>query len=307
MSMKEVLIEQIKKFSLYHKLKKIVYQTSPEKYNKPFLTDINTNDKISELISSNNPIMITRLGSVELKIVEMFIKNKSYNDKMKYKMKFNAGFFETSNENLDNFAKLYIDCFKNIDMLGISFLPFEDKVVNNYAQNTEITKIRNLEPYFYQNPWSKYLKNKKVLVIHPFTQSIEKQYKGKRELLFEDSSMLPEFELTLYTAVQSLGGNSNFESWFDALEMMKKDISKIDFDVAIIGAGAYGLPLASYVKDLGKKGIHLGGSTQMLFGVYGQRWAIHPDFKDIINDNWIKPNQNEKPQSAKKVENACYW
>ena len=34
---------------------------------------------------------------------------------------------------------------------------------------------------------------------------------------------------------------------------MKADIKEIDFDIAIIGAGAYGMFLAQYVKSLGKK------------------------------------------------------
>jgi len=88
---------------------------------------------------------------------------------------------------------------------------------------------------------------------------------------------------------------------------MKNEISEIDFDVAIIGAGAYGLPLASYIKEMGRQAIHMGGSTQMLFGVYGRRWEILPNFQEIINKDWIKPVKDEKPKSARKVENACYW
>ncbi|WP_274095727.1 hypothetical protein [Riemerella anatipestifer] len=41
-------------------------------------------------------------------------------------------------------------------------------------------------------------------------------------------------------------------TWFDALEDMKNKIDLVDFDVAIIGCGAYGLPLASYIKNKGK-------------------------------------------------------
>lgn len=33
---------------------------------------------------------------------------------------------------------------------------------------------------------------------------------------------------------------------------MEKEISKYDFDIAIIGAGAYSLPLAAYVKQLAR-------------------------------------------------------
>ena len=303
---KEKLIEIIKKFKIYHMIKKFIYQTKDSSYKEVFLSPNQTNDYIKELLISNKPFMITRYGSIELKVVENYIKNKKYTDKMKYTIKNNAGFYEPNNDNLDLFAKLYLENSKNIDLLGISNLPFEDNMVNKIIPKCKITKLRNLEPYFFDLAWSKLLEDKKVLVIHPFTQSIEKQYL-KRELLFENQSILPEFTLITYPAIQSLGGNDEYESWFHALDKMKEDISKIDFDIAIIGAGAYGLPLASYVKDLGKKAIHLGGSTQMLFGVYGHRWAIHPDFQNIINEHWAKPTPNEKPKNATKVENACYW
>ena len=48
---------------------------------------------------------------------------------------------------------------------------------------------------------------------------------------------------------------------------MKKQIESVEFDIAIIGCGAYGMPLSLFVKDLGKKAIHLGGNVQYLFGI----------------------------------------
>ena len=47
---------------------------------------------------------------------------------------------------------------------------------------------------------------------------------------------------------------------------------KTSFDVAIIGCGAYGMPLGAMLKDAGKTVIHLGGVTQILFGIKGKRW-----------------------------------
>ncbi len=38
---------------------------------------------------------------------------------------------------------------------------------------------------------------------------------------------------------------------------MKHRIAEKEFDVAIIGAGAYGFPLAAYVKSLGKQAIQM--------------------------------------------------
>ena len=49
--------------------------------------------------------------------------------------------------------------------------------------NIEFCKLEFLEPYFSKNPWSKQLKIK-VLVIHPFTETIKKQYEQNRAKIF---------------------------------------------------------------------------------------------------------------------------
>ena len=119
------------------------------------------------------------------------------------------------------------------------------------------------------------ISSKKVLVVHPFTESIKMQY-DKRTLLFGNPDVLPEFkELILVKAIQSIAGNgesTGFKDWFEALEWMKAEISKHDYDIALIGCGAYGMNLAAHVKREGKIAIHLAGWTQMLFGIYGNRW-----------------------------------
>lgn len=89
---------------------------------------------------------------------------------------------------------------------------------------------------------------------------------------------------------------------------MKEQIRNKDFDIALIGCGAYGMPLAAYVKQLGKQAVHLAGWTQMLFGIYGKRWVEdQQEFSKFINDYWIRPIKDETPISAKQVEGGCYW
>ena len=49
-----------------------------------------------------------------------------------------------------------------------------------------------------------------------------------------------------------------------------------DYDVAIVGAGAYSLPLAAHARDTGHAAIQMSGATQLLFGIKGKRWDDHP-------------------------------
>lgn len=117
-----------------------------------------------------------------------------------------------------------------------------------------------------------------------------------------------EFTLITYKAVQSmLGIKTEFNNWFEALEKMKNDISNIDFDIALIGCGAYGMPLAAFIKKLGKQSVHLAGCTQILFGIIGKRWQDLPTVSKYINSYWIHPSSNNIPSKYKKIENGCYW
>lgn len=75
------------------------------------------------------------------------------------------------------------------------------------------------------------MKGKKVLVIHPFVDTIKKQYE-KRDKLFE-TSKLPTFEsLECVHAIQSNAGENEtieFSSYFEALKLMQVEILKKDF------------------------------------------------------------------------------
>lgn len=91
---------------------------------------------------------------------------------------------------------------------------------------------------------------------------------------------------------------------------MKNEINKTDFDIAIIGCGAYGFSLAAHVKRIGKKAVHLGGATQLLFGIIGKRWEsadIYIKKFTFKNDYWVRPLESEKPNNSEKVEGSTYW
>ena len=88
---------------------------------------------------------------------------------------------------------------------------------------------------------------------------------------------------------------------------MKKQVDAMDFDIAILGCGAYGLPLAAHIKRIGKKAVHMGGASQILFGIRGKRWEDHPVISKLFNEHWARPDENETPTNSKNVEDGCYW
>jgi hypothetical protein len=108
--------------------------------------------------------------------------------------------------------------------------------------------------------------------------------------------------------VQTIAGNHvQYKDWFEALEFMKNAMDAVDYDVAIIGCGAYGFPLAAHAKRQGKLAVHLGGATQILFGIKGRRWDADPQISRLYNDWWVRPALEDRVAGAERVENACYW
>lgn len=147
-----------------------------------------------------------------------------------------------------------------------------------------------------------------MLIISPFAETMEKQYASHRSDLYGEMSddILPEFaQLETIKAVQTIAGNrGQWSSWFEALEWMEGEIDKKDFDVALLGCGAYGFPLAAYIKSIGKQAIHVGGPLQLYFGIRGKRWT---DMGFYSNIYWTSPSESERPQNLKNVEGGCYW
>ena len=266
---------------------------------------------IKEELEKDKPSMIARFGSVEIKavlyprsprILQTIFEKRVFNT-----MHINAGFFPSNEKTIRQFSELMYEDMKLLDVLGCWRI--EERFLQNHFPLAKRVELKALEPYLQDNPWSAVLENKKVLVIHPFNTTIENQYKTNREFLFSNKQVLPQFKsLETIKAVQTVAGNdTEFQNWFEALDYMKTEINKKDFDIAIIGCGAYGFPLAAHVKRMGKKAVHLGGPTQMLFGIKGKRWIENDNFATIINDYFVFPDDKDKIQNALKVEDGCYW
>lgn len=292
-----------------------------------------TSDEIIRLLNSDGGVMIARYGSNELGTVRNYLgvnggtdlinyikgrKNQWWwNENLLRQMEQCAGFYPVTNQNVIRFSELMIESSGYLDLLG-SWTDGEIEM-KPFFKNTKITHLMFLDPYWSKIPWTSALKGKRVLVVHPFAESILNQYK-KRELLFNNHEILPQFaSLEVIPAVQSIGkGDSRFGDWFQALEWMKQEIDKREYDVCLIGCGAYGFPLAAHVKKQGRKAVHLGGSLQLMFGIRGKRWedpyygvAKHKipvgSYPNLMNEYWIRPQLNETPVTSKKVEGGCYW
>ena len=328
--MKKIEIITLKALrKIYGKL----FATKSSTYDRGITDPDKASELIYNLLASGKPCMIARYGAFELASVVnclgvknaqhsclKYISGKSpqwwWNKRLMKFMQSNAGFFPSTEENLMKFGEMMVEDSKQLDILG-SWLPDEKTMITSFNLNLTKVTLLALEPYWSKNPWSRILEGKKVLVIHPFASLIEQQYKEKREILFDDKQVLPKFDLKTIKAVQSLGGDCEYSDWFEALDSMKKQMDATDYDIVLLGCGAYGFPLAAHAKRMGKQAVHLGGALQLLFGIRGKRWddpnygiqefGKQNTYKTLFNDSWVYPSASYIPSNAKQVEGGCYW
>lgn len=274
-----------------------------------YLDEVSLEEYVANSFKNHIPIMMGKMGGSELfawRTVELG-ETKKREVACRQLCEW-SGFFPDSEELLTRFSDIMKDALQHTDVLIRWYQPFESYFIKKYADDLKGV-CRSLGGWAAQEkPWTVQLKGRRVLVIHPFTDSIQKQYQ-KRELLFDNPEILPEFELKVLRAVQTIGEEEDerFSDWFEALQYMCHEAMKIEFDIALIGCGAYGLPLAAYLKKNGKSAVHVGGELQILFGIMGSRWESNPYVMKIKNEYWTYPSESETPKGFKKVEDGCYW
>ena len=267
------------------------------------------NDLTRDLLESGQPFLFGRCGATEMRTVADYLHNggKNFTDRTRADIQNLSGVFPTDDAALEKFCKLYTKTAQSAELLALWNVGAEREVIRG-CDATRFTELRALEPYYHTRPWSAALAGKRVLVVHPFRKTILAQY-DRREQLFPGKDILPEFaSLTVIQAVQGLGGQkTGYDSWFDALAAMERPMDAADYDVAIIGAGAYGLPLAAHARDTGHAAIQMSGATQLLFGIKGKRWDDHPIISKLYNAAWVRPDETEGITNKEKVEGGSYW
>ena len=268
-------------------------------------------DTIKRCITDDKPCMISRFGSTELQTlwyIRFYPFSLPFRKRVFHNIQFASGFFPVNFQNLKRFYKLYKKDVKDLDLL-VSWR-FEEFFFRDWIKGRKRVQKDTLDHFYEQNkPWTSVLKGQRVLIVHPFAETIIDQYNNHRSELFSNPEVLPEFaSVQVIKAVQSIAGNPvGFKDWFEALNWMKDEIDKCDYDIALLGCGAYAMPLAAHIKRQGKKAIHMGGILQFLFGIKGVRYEENPGTRVVINDAFVYPLESDKPKNAQMVEGGCYW
>ena len=234
-------------------------------------------------------------------------------------MKNNAGIHLTNQSSIVAYSNMYLRAFEKCEMFAV-WEP-QGEYIGHIAQshsfmlNTYVKQQRcwatsfDIFHYIYANPWTRALKGKRILVISPFSETIQKQFPIRTQL-YDGVDLFPECELLTLVPPQTQADELSRDFCIE-MEEFKQKVDKImpDFDVALVSCGGYGNPICAHIYEKGKSAIYVGGVLQMYFGILGARWELErPEAVKLFhNEFWTRPSKNERPKNCKKVEGGCYW
>ena len=263
---------------------------------------------IKHVIESNKPFFIGRIAGCELQVAHLLLKGDFMDITNELvRLENNAGIFTKTNDSLTKYVDMLLTAYDNCTVIAewdihgkvFSHTGNGQKLISD--RTPEIPKINALalEPYYYKDSWMPALKGKRLLIIHPFSNTFQKQiHKKIFPNWFEDCTF--QFIEPPFT----LAGNHDNKDWQEHYKEFIDNFN-VDYDVALVAAGGYGMLIANHIFKSGKSVMYIGGALQLFFGVIGKRWFTNKDILKFVNDDWIRPD--EKPDNFKNVEQGCYW
>lgn len=274
-----------------------------------------SNEFIIKLIKSNQPFLISRMGIGSETFSTYHYLTTGRVDKI-WSLDNNAGIYYNSKEDIIKYNIHYSNALKNSDALAtwVNCIIEEQKY---FTEKYKLPKLdyRVIEPFYQIDeniiPWTHHLKDKKILIISPFIDSFILQMNNDFKLYKNNNIFLDDQKLVYYKSYNTSAGNriEGHRTWIDTYTYMVNDINNIDFDIALVSCGGYGLPICNHIKEnMKKSAIYVGGGLQLFFGVIGNRWLNDEKWKKRIKESpskFIRPI--EKQVNSHRVENSCYY
>jgi len=286
---------------------------------------------IRSLVEGRQPFAVGKLGTSECNALLFFMLfrwgawKSSYPQDMFEAMVVNAGLFPATEEAIDEWAGVMIS-YVLPRMDGVAqWNPgqpiLEVNLLDLFAPTSKRFPLRSLEPYYESETshmWTTaFPANSRVAVVSPFGVSITKQWDKRTQVwagrtlwnTANPPTILPVVcHYTPEISTRHVWRESILEGgWKAAVLQCVDQAVEMGAQYAIVGCGALSLPIAVEMKLRGIGAIHLGGATQILFGIQGKRWMEHPVISTFMNLHWCKPESSEVPTYAERVEGGCYW
>lgn len=279
--------------------------------------------RIAALLSDSQPHFIGRIAGVELKVAYAVLEKTSLlTDRDLLELENNAGIHTTSQESLKEYATRLVHAYEACSM--IAEWPQEGEVFQVTGEGQRFISRRtplipkcsalSLEPYYLpptEFSWMSALRGKRILVLHPFIHTFQRQIEHL-QVLYPNRSWFEGCTFHFLRPPVTLAGNHQHMDWREHEEQCFQQIRDAQkthpFDVALVGAGGYGMPLCHRIyQEFQTHVIYIGGALQLFFGVIGKRWFSNKEVMALLNEQWVRPVKEDQPRDFKRVEKGCYW
>jgi hypothetical protein len=296
-----------------------------------------TNEEIKKLFDTKQSFCISRIGNTEGYFLDCIDSNTPPVQEFYSWLSLAAGVFPHDIEYLKTvWAPINFKAMKNSDIVG--FVDISGKIISNknfvnkYCDDKftfYFDDIFALDPGYLVNkdivnvecndPWTRKLKGKKVLVISAFKDTIHQQWENIDKVWKDDLEKIAPFELVdvirapFNPAMDDRLFSEQHNTWDKVLENLKSQVDEYEYDVLLVGAAALAPALAEHAKNNNKIGITVCGAVQLFFGIMGSRWSVsNPHYckwSTMYNDSWVWPLDSDLPKNINlfnRFEKA-YW
>ena len=248
------------------------------------------------------------------------IQKRAFLAALKHHCDYITGVFPSTPEFLPYFTSWYLTQIQQANILGLMGAKREEKIITNLNIHSQFTHYQTMEPdrsipEITNNCYLPLFENKKILLISPYAKFI--QSRAQKEVyenawkIIGKSWFNPANVMSLEIPYSYFSAKQTHEKFGDSITLYKSICDQIncyEYDVALIGAGALGIPIANHIKHQGKVGISLGGHLQVTFGVAGARWRRDPEWRAYLNETWVDVPKIYHPFSKESLtDHGAYW
>jgi len=270
---------------------------------------------ITQLLQSATPFFIGRIAGIELQTAYNLLHDNMHEVQRNIEeLSNNAGIHVTSHTSLLHYADKLLESYRRCTHIAeweetgpvFAITGKGQRLIQ--ARTPHIPKLpaRALEPYYYQDSWMPALKGKRVLIVHPFVQTIQQQL-PRLSQLFPGRPWFEDCTFMFVVPPVTLAGNHGGQDWQAHYEACVAELQEVEFDVALVAAGGYGMLLSAALYARGKSVMYVGGALQLFFGIIGKRWFDNKEVMALVTDDWIRPTKEDRPENCVRVEKGCYW
>ena len=273
-----------------------------------------TQETIKKAIHDGTPFLMGRITDIELRTAfDLRHGNPIKQDQID--LENNAGIHLQNMLSLNTYVQRFIQAYEHCthiaewDKGGAMYQAVGHGQEWIAKRTPHIPKFdaRNLEPYYFKDSWMSALKGKRILIVHPFASSFQKQI-SKFADLFPNRSWFEDCTFVFVKPPMTMAGNYGGKDWQEHMNEFLPQLQGVEFDIALVAAGGYGMLIADHIyTNLKRSAIYIGGALQLFFGVIGKRWFDNKEILSHVNDHWIRPSHEERPLHHTKVERGCYW